>query len=61
MIQKKDWQEVLRLIEVQKVQASIALEQDEVLIELCKKKIAEFPDDDPMPEDLKEDLKEVVK
>ena len=60
MIEKKDWDNVLEQLETQKKNAEIAIEQDNVLIELCKGKIKDFPEDkDPMPEEAKEALEAV--
>ena len=54
MPDKKYWENVLKQVETQKDMAEGAIEQDAVLIEFCKKKVSEFPDDDPKPEGVDE-------
>lgn len=65
MIEKKDWEGILKLITDDRDKLikgyELNLPQFDNLIELCKKKISEFPveekkDADPMPEELKEVL-----
>ncbi len=60
---KADWEGVLALQEKSvadiKKAYTMQLPQIETLVEFIKKKVAEFPDDDPMPDDVKEVIKEV--
>lgn len=67
MIEKKDWEIILKNSEEDKAKVvknyEMSIPQLDCLIELVKKKIAEFPEEkaDEMPQDLKEDLKEIAK
>lgn len=68
MADKKDWELVLKNNEDDKArlvkQYELALPQLDLIIDLAKKRVAEFPDDkkdDPMPEEVKEIIKEVIK
>lgn len=58
MIEKKDWVKVLEdnkaeLVKIEK-QYELAIPQFNAVISAVEAKIAEFPDDDPMPEEVKE-------
>lgn len=70
MIEKKDWESALAQFEAVKVNELVAGElavhilEDKIKsydksIEFCKKKIAAFAEDDPMPKDVKEIVKGV--
>ena len=58
-IKKEKYVELLEMLEIQRENVTLSLEQDEVLIEHVKKKIASFPEDDPMPEEIKEITKAI--
>lgn len=63
MIEKKDWEELLKNAEARLHIAEIDMEQYRSLIELCGRKLNEFPkeEEEKMPEELKETLKEIIK
>lgn len=65
MIEKKDWEKVLKdnQDEKEKVLKGFALlvPQFDAMIALAKQEISKFPDDDPMPEDVKNLAKEMTK
>ena len=60
MVEKKDWEKILKDNEDQKANMirsyEMTLPQFDAVIALCRQKISEFKDADPMPEDLKKDL-----
>jgi len=62
-IKRQDWETVLKENELQKNQLTknykMALPQIEAVIELVQTKLKDFPEEDPMPEDLKKVIKEV--
>jgi len=59
MIKKEDWENARTQWENMCVNALINAEVHKAAIKVCEKKISSFPDDDPMPEGLKEDIMEV--
>ena len=62
MIKKKDWENLKKELEDRNINLLLAVEQDKALLELCKKKIAEFSEEkEEMPEEVKEVIKEVTK
>ena len=61
MIKKQDWKDLKAQLENQHKNMLLAMEQDIVLLELCEKKLKEFSEDDPMPDDVKEVIKGVEK
>lgn len=57
MIEKKDWETALKQFEALQVNNSLNAELDGVVVDYCKKKIGEFPEEkDEAPEDIKEVL-----
>ena len=54
MIEKKDWESALKQFEAMLINAQVNIEAHKHMVEYCEKKIKEFPDDDPMPEEVKE-------
>ena len=68
MIEKKDWELVLKsneenrdkLIQQNEQAENVALPQFEAIILLAKHKLAEFPDD-PIPKEVSEVIQEVKK
>jgi len=65
MIEKKDWEAILKNNQDDKdrltKQFEMAIPQLDLIIELAKKKIAEFPNDDPVPDEIKDLAKEMTK
>ena len=61
MITKQDWENALKQYEAMLVNASVTIPSYQFMIAECEKHIAEFKDDDPMPEDVKKVIKEVTK
>ena len=59
MITKKDWLMAKMNYESLLVNGEMTKEVQELALEHCKKKISEFPDDDPMPEEVKDIVKAV--
>lgn len=59
MMNKEDWENALKQYKALLVNALVNIEAYKFMAEMCEKKIKEFPDDDPMPSDLKEVIKEV--
>ena len=56
---KQDWMDLKKQLENQHKNMLLAMAQDEVLLELCEMKLKEFKDEDPMPDEIKEVIKEV--
>jgi hypothetical protein len=55
MIEKKDWERLLKELKDRQTMMNMAVEQDKALIELAEKKIKEFPEEkDDAPKDIKE-------
>jgi len=54
MIEKKDWETALKQYEAMHINALVNMEAQAHMIEFCKKKIEEFPKEDPMPEEATE-------
>lgn len=63
MIEKKDWETALKQYEAMLINNLINSEAYEKMIEVCENKIKEYPEEekDPMPEEIKEVIKEVKK
>ena len=60
MIEKKDWEVALKQYEAMHINSMVNMEAQIHMMEFCKEKIAEFPEEDPMPEEAKE-IVEAVK
>ncbi len=54
MIEKKDWENLLKSTNEQMKMTLIAIEQFKSQIEMAEKKISECKDEDPAPEEIKE-------
>jgi len=59
MIEKKDWEQALKAYENMLINAQVNMIAQETMVKICEDKIKEFPDEDPMPEELKEVVEEV--
>ena len=59
MIKKEDWENALKQYEAMLINASVNIEAHKHMIKICEDKIKEFPDKDPMPDDIKTVIKEV--
>ena len=60
MIEKKDWENALKQFEAMYINYQVNIAAYEYMMDFCKKKIAEFPEEkDEMPDDLKETLEEI--
>lgn len=59
MIEKKEWEDLLADAKKKLHMSEIDMEQYKSLIELCERRIKEFPVADPMPEEIKDALAEV--
>lgn len=60
MIEKKDWENALHQYESLLINAQVNIAGYEFMVEFCKKKISEFPEekaDAEMLKEIKEDLK----
>lgn len=57
MIEKKDWEAAQKQFDALQVNAIINSEIYDVALEHIKKKLAEFPEEDPMPDAVKEVVK----
>jgi len=51
---RKDWEDLKKQLEIQHKNMLMAMAQDEELLKLCDLKISEYPEEDPMPEEIKE-------
>jgi len=65
MMEKKDYEDLLKQLEMQYKNMILAKEQDEWLMEFCKKRISEFSEEkkdiDLMPEEIKNLAREMTK
>jgi len=61
MIEKKDWQNALKQYEAMLINSSVSIAAYQFMIDKCEEEIKKFPEEDPMPEDIKEIAKEVTK
>lgn len=57
MVEKKDWEGLKKRSEEELKIAEMGIEQFKAQIDLCNKKLKEFPEEDPKPEGVDEILK----
>ncbi len=57
MIEKKDWEAALKQYEAQLINAQVNIAAIDFMVEHTKKKISEFPEEDPMPKEVKDLVK----
>lgn len=56
-VEKKDWENARQQHEAFYVNSIVAADIHKTVLELCKIKLKEFPEADPMPEEVKEIIK----
>jgi len=61
MIEKKDWESALEQYRAVLINAMVNIEGHKHMVKVCEEKIAEFPEDDPMPDEVKDVIKGVSK
>jgi len=54
MIEKKDWESALKQFEAMLINAQVNIEAHKHMVEYCKEELKKFPEDDPMPKEVKE-------
>ncbi len=59
MIERKDWEEALRVYRARLINNKVQLELDEKGVEICEREISKLPEEDPMPEEVKDIVKAV--
>ena len=59
MIKKEDWEEALRTYRARLINTKVQMKADEYMVKVVEEEIAKLPDEDPMPDDVKEIAKEV--
>ena len=59
MITKEDWNNALKSSEAQLINAQVNIKALEFMVDYITKEIAKLPEDDPMPDEVKEIVKGV--